>query len=307
MGITSIFACGLECGRIGSAGQHWAQGTGMSVVTSPVRNTGRSLKVDLSSQSSSASPARHTANLAVTSFYVKFDALPSGNTLLYWKPNSSPSVTYFGLAFKASDGKIYPGMYSELGAAFAFGSAGVAVVTGQWYLVDIKVENNGSRTTVDVEINGASLAQLSSGVSSTLQQESIGSFGTVTGTWYYDDIVVSATGADYPIGSHYIKPYVPTADGTHNVAGANQFERGTTGVDITNATTDAFELVNEVPLDTSTPSIDDYIAAIAPASSSDYVETIFGPVTGDTAPTNPPIAVEARSTGRHRQAPFITP
>jgi hypothetical protein len=84
--------------------------------------------------------------------------------------------------------------------------------------------------------------------------------------------------------------FVPTSDGTHNIAGAADFERTLTGTDILNATTTAYQLVDDVPLE-SGASVD-WINMVAPPNATDYVECIFGPASGISTPTAGPRAVE---------------
>jgi hypothetical protein len=101
------------------------------------------------------------------------------------------------------------------------------------------------------------------------------------------------TSVDYPLGAGQGWCGVPTSDGTHNVAGAADFRRGDTTTDITNATTTAFQLVDEVPLDDATPDADDHIRIVAPANVTDYVELVFGPASGFVAITGTINGVEA--------------
>src|SRR3990170_4548894 len=94
-----------------------------------------------------------------------------------------------------------------------------------------------------------------------------GDNNSFTADFFHDDIVVSNTALDYPIGAGYVNHFVPTSDGSHNVAGAADFRRGDTTTDITNATTDAYQLVDDVPLDDVTPDADDHIRIVAPPNA----------------------------------------
>jgi hypothetical protein len=110
---------------------------------------------------------------------------------------------------------------------------------------------------------------------------------------YMDNIVFGVTGTDYPFGPGLVWCGVPTADGTHNVAGAADFRRGGTTTDILNTTTDAYLLVDDVPMDDVTPDTDDHIRIVAPANVTDYVEEVFGPAPGFSALTGTINGVEA--------------
>lgn len=244
------------------------------------------------SASNSAVTGNHApATINVARVYIYFETLPSGNCYVVWKAGIDDPLKRLGVAFKASDSKLYCATGN-----LSFGATGVAVTTGQWYRIDCKLNATAGAKTVDAQIDGVALGQATSAEASAPQPSELVALGargnSVTGEWFYDDILISNTPADYPLGEREpINALYPTADGTHNVAGANQFERGTTGTDITNATTNAFELINEVPLDDTTPDSNDYIAAIAPANAGDYVEVLFGPEAGFEV-TSPPGALE---------------
>lgn len=220
------------------------------------------------------------SSLWVVRVYVYFATLPNANVEL---------VTEFGTTdgawFKVSDSKIYAGY-----GAGTMGATGVAVTTGIWYRIDVKIKKDANPHLIDVQVDGVACGQASNaseaGSPSVIK---LGSGANFTGDIFLDDLVVSNTLADFPIGAGYVNHFVPTADGTHNVAGANDFERTLTGVDIVNATTDAYLLVDDVPLESS-PT--DWIGMEAPPNATDYVECIFGAAPGISTPTNPPRAVE---------------
>ena len=71
------------------------------------------------------------------------------------------------------------------------------------------------------------------------------------GDVFWDDVLLSHTAADHPLGAGHANDFVPTADGTHNIAGTGDFQRTTTGTDILNATTTAYQLIDDVPLETT--------------------------------------------------------
>jgi hypothetical protein len=139
-------------------------------------------------------------------------------------------------------------------------------------------------------VDGIACGQHSEALASaTLTQIRLGSSSSETFDTFYDDLIVSQTSVDYPIGAGFVNHFVPTADGTHNVAGADDFERTLTGTDITNATTDAYLLVDDIPLESA---LNDWINLTAPPNSTDYVEVVFGPAPGINTPTIAPRAVD---------------
>lgn len=230
----------------------------------------------------------------VSRFYIYFSTLPTADCILFYSGTGTQ-----GVYFKASDSSIYAGNSS---AGFQFGATGVAVTTGQWYLIDVITRGSSPRVT-SVSVNGTECGDSThaGGASATT---TLVCYMSADGVAYYDDLITSHNGADYPIGPGFVNHFVPVSDGTHNVAGSNDFERGTTGVDIVNATTDAYTLVDDVPLPSGTPD-DDSIGIIAPPNSTDYVELLCGPAPGIATPTTGPRLTEWITT--HHEGGTGTP
>ena len=196
-----------------------------------------------------------------------------------------------GLGFKASDSKLYA--TTEIATVVAFGASGVSVTTGVWYRVDVKTVGDVVTGTGDVQVDGTACGQVTGAMTSANATEVIlGTTQSCTMDTFFDDCVVSQTSGDYPLGAGYVNHFVPTSDGAHNIAGAADFRRGDTTTDILNATTTAYQLVDDVPLDNTTPDTDDHIRIVAPANATDYVELVFGPAPGISTPTTAPRAVE---------------
>lgn len=211
--------------------------------------------------------------------YLRFATLPNVDTTLI-QPG-----TAITLSFRQSDSSIY----CQNGSGGSFGSSGVAVTTGVWYRIDFKYVGTGASPVLDAQVDGAPVAQLTGTGSSGSVTLALGLDDPVTADLFWDDLVVSVTGADYPFGAGYVNHFVPTADGTHNIAGTGDFQRTLTGTDILNATTTAFQLVDDVPHETT---VTDWINMLAPPNATDYVECVFGPASGISTPTTAPRAVE---------------
>lgn len=93
----------------------------------------------------------------------------------------------------------------------------------------------------------------------------IGSAGTTpTATFFLDDLVLSATAADYPIGEHTVFGVSPTGDGTHvNTNGGMENDAGT------DITTTAWQLVDNWP-----PSSTAFLRQSV-IGTTDYAEVTF--------------------------------
>lgn len=291
--MTPVFCCGGECGVFGS-GLHFADGslgTAPTFDTTTKRNGSRSIRFNPSSSASSANAqGLATTTFKVWRFYVNFTTLPSADTLIAW---SSYGTDFQGVSFRQSDSSIYAA--NRIGGVVGPGLSGVAITTGVWYRIDV-INNGdvgGGQGAVDVQVDGVACGQKTTafGVTTT----AVVNFGirdTCSADMYIDDILISDTDTDYPLGAGYVNHFVPTSDGSHNVAGANDFEIGTGGVDITNATTTAWQLVDDVPLQSGAIGTTDFINMVAPANATDYVECIFGPASGISTPTTGPRTVE---------------
>lgn len=282
--MTPIFACGFECGQFGTA--HWNGGGVGASSTGTVRSGARSFRANPTASivqliTFDAPWGSNTRRIA--RMYVNFATLPSADTALalFGGGAAGPNVR-----FKQSDSKIYAAVGTT------FGASGVTVTTGIWYRIDSDFNVNTSGADFcDVQVDGVACGQATAtGLSSVTGNEAIGVLETCTADVFFDDYVASVTAADYPIGAGYVNHFVPTADGTHNIAGAADFQRTLTGTDILNATTTAFQLVDDVPVEPTGPT--DWINMIAPPNATDYVECIFGPAPGISTPTVAPRAVE---------------
>lgn len=244
--MTPTFACGFECGKLGP---HWGANSGTPAFsTSTVNNGVYSLRCNASGSPVNASNFGWGDGSALTvyRFYIRFASLPTGNTFLWWKEQTSPA-TKLGLFFQSTDSKLYCRVGTTNGAT------GFTVTTDQWYCVDIKLnQTGGAATTVDAQIDGSALGQASaSGGTTTSSFPLCGIEASVTGDVYFDDVVTSTTSGDYPIGTGKVLGFVPASDGTHTSTSTN-ITKGTAatpvGAAIVSGTTDSFNWINARPI-----------------------------------------------------------
>lgn len=286
--MTPIFCCGFECGITGfTESPHWVASGTWAVSTSTVRSGARSLRLNPSAGLvlvSSKTLTGHTSG--VSRVYVRFATFPDRDTKILTTNGGS------GAAFKQSDSTL-----RIIKGDGTLGASGYAVTTGVWYRLDLKVNTVANPHVIDCKVDGNDLTQVTYAVgASTITRwdfgVNTGGF-EFTGDIFLDDFIASSESGDYPIGPGYVHHFVPTSDGTHNVASSADFKRGAAGVDITNATTDSYLLVDDVPMDDTTPDTDDFINAIAPLNATDYTENKFGPAPGILTPAVGPRAVDA--------------
>lgn len=266
---------------------HWTIASGSpAFVTTPVNNGARALRCNAAGAAVVAGCVVGIQTVNTDRLYIRFaTSLPSGNTFVAYHASGA---TNSGIYFQSSDSKLYAR------SGTTNGSTGVTVTTGVWYRIDLRVDQtNTAAVVVDGQVDGTALGQVTNNVGATSAGLLIGVQAAVTADIYFDDVVISATSADYPIGAGYVNHFVPTSDGTHNIAGTGDFQRGNTAVDILNSTTTAFQLIDDVPLPSGTVDEADDQRAVAPANpTTDYVECVFGPAPTISTPTVAPRAVE---------------
>lgn len=282
---TPVFCCGLECGVAGTTGQHITMsGAQAGFDTSVFRTGARSLGISVNSTTSVygqwTTPASFTR--LIGRIYIRVTALPTQNCVLVMSgtDGAGPNVRY-------DTGK---GIVAAVGSSVS--ASGVAISIDTWYRIDFDFNiNTGGNDSCDVRVNGTAATQVTGtgqSASQTVFRTGVMSHaGSQTLVANYDDLLYSHTGADYPLGPGYVKSYIPNADGTHNVAGTNDFERSGSGTDILNSTTDAYQLVDDRPLKSGAPDTE-FINMIAPPNATDYVELQFE----DSSEANAPRTIE---------------
>lgn len=284
---TIVTGCGFECGcgAFNNSTHLRPQATSAGYSTSIVRSGLRAGRINPSATFSYFNVSPTASRIWIYRIYVYFATFPDATCSILTDGDKE------GAWFNSADNKIYAGWRDV--TTPTLGTTGVTVTTGRWYKIDVKVLRPSASHTVDVKVDGNDCSQIAfTSVDASINEIVVGSdVINITCDIYFDDFVASNTEADFPIRPSYFNVFLPTADGAHNVAGANDFERSATGVDITNATTDAFQLINDLPIKTGTPT--EYINMIAPPNATDYVEVIFGPAAGVNTPTAAPIGIEA--------------
>jgi hypothetical protein len=198
------------------------------------------------------------SQVVVGSLYIRLTANPSVNsTILVFTAPSNPQfwVTSTGLIRAAIQGSATVD--------------GPNIVDGAWHQLDFRISTNSTTYTIEWSVDGT--AQTTSSLSGQTAAAMTGiRFGSGTAshtaTCWYDDVILSYTSADYPIGAHKVRSSVPNADGT---------DSGGTNFTLTGGTTN-WEVLNEWPADTTT-----YIGQTT-ASSTSYREVQFADTTEGT-------------------------
>lgn len=246
MAPTPIFLCGAECGMASTgvappAGTiaHWTSMLGLTAVTSgptPMRSA-RCWR--LQGTGIAAANIGHTLASAVASpatvvarFYIYFAVLPPTNDGFIFQPSGSGSTA--GVWYQVSDSSIYAR------ANTTNASTGFAVQTGVWYCIDVKTVHN-STVTCDMQVNGVAQAQASAaGSAGTVTTVTWRTAGTGVDDIYLDDMLVSGTSSDYPLGPGKCFGLYPVSDGAHNFSTAGDFVYEAAGGNVATSATDTW-------------------------------------------------------------------
>ena len=218
--------------------------TGACAVRSAQKHTGNYSLQCTSSAAAFAFISRTisgTPNILVGRFYFgMFNTLPSADVIIFSMTTTGAHKVQFGIDI--TNMKLYPAVDDVLYVNDTYND----LVLGLWYRVDFKIDMSANPWTIDWEIDGAVQAQETYvHAADTFTNVDVG-INTMTGLiMYYDDVIISTTAGDFPIGDGGTFGLKPNADGTHNNA-ANIME-DQAGHDIDGITYYAYSLLNELP------------------------------------------------------------
>lgn len=287
--MTPVFCCGMECGVTG--GHITLSGSASFVTASPLSGL-RSVRFNTSaSQAAITTVGTFGAGLQVARVRIKFTTLPNADCIII---SNSQAGTTTGSIFKSADSKIYA---QSAGTA---GATGIAVTTGVEYIIDTRINTTTAGAwAIDVRVNDVACGQATSNSSANVLAAAIvlGPQANVTTDFLVDDLLVSVTTGDYPLGAGKVLSFVPNADGTHTSTGTNivkgTIAAPTGGGAITSGTTDAFNRVNARPI-LGGVSDNTFLINHQTNASTEYCEVAFE----DTVEVNPPRAVEILTADR---------
>lgn len=191
--------CSFECSDGTNVGAHWSgnQDSRVDVQDVTVHSQDNALRmhqVDANGVERGilALPA---FTVTVVRVFIRFATLPVANAYLVAARNDSSML---GLFFKQSDQKLYAA--TKTGSP-NIGATGVLVTAGShWYQIDMRIDQTSGDRQVEIEVDEVAVG--------TVADSEVTSAGTlyihmneVNMDVYYDSIVVSNVGADYPIGA----------------------------------------------------------------------------------------------------------
>jgi len=220
---TPVRLTGFEHGAASTAGGGLfttINGAGVTIDSALSRSGAYSLRIaDAAGSAHNASVSVGTA-VAVMRFYVRLAALPAAD------------VTELAVFDAAAGTDLRLGYRSASQAlSLRFGGAAANVSTapitaGTWQRLDIRFTANTNPRTADWQVDGVAQTAVSTGGASTTVSGIV--FGsTVAADAYtasYDDLLVSGTSAEFPIGDGSVVALRPDAMGTSNNPGSFRHE-----------------------------------------------------------------------------------
>jgi hypothetical protein len=290
---TLLWTTGFEAGTASVAGGGiLSQTTGAVGVDSAVQRTGAySLKV-----APAGAGATGTRNLSgtpatvVVRFALYLDALPSQSVNLFSVGTNSGSAAFLR----------YVSAARALG--MRFGSNAIQNATGSiapatWYIVEARVTYGSNPRLIDWRVNGVDEPQVTlpqtAGAAVNVQW---GDGGAVTYTEHVDDIAVSATSSDYPLGDGAVVPLRPNAVGVH--VGASNFRStsndGATWTPLSGTDTTTWQLLGDWPPKNGSDA--DSVDQSVPSTSS-YLEYALSDTTSSVNANGISVLLAVRSEG----------
>lgn len=264
---TAIFVTGFERGPTtaswGTFNTGSTAGGSIATETTPRRNGGYALKV--AKTSTGTVYGERTVGTGKTHVVARFGVYL----------DSLPTATVSELAsFTAAAGSPVKLGYNAVSQTLelAFGAnpptpSSTTITAGSWTLVEVKVDFSVNPRAADWRINGSAQLPISSAeATSTAAAWRAGS--VVSGDLFtarYDDVVLSTTAADYPIGDGATRLLLPSGMGT-SVGSANFQNDDSTAINAT-----SYERLDEIPMTSTT----DFVKQVT-ASSTSYLEVQMG-------------------------------
>ena len=283
-----VFVTGAEAGIVaaGSTATNlvpvWntVTGTAPTADTTTFRNGFRAYRFNPSSAQSALSRT-YAIKTIVGRVAIRFASLPAANTVItqLTDANGNLMIRYINSGTK---------LQAQVGAGTV--RDGPVIVANTWYVIEFSANTTAATATLDWRVDGVAQTQATN-AQATLNMTAfvIGIFTSTSADMYADDIMISLTGADYPLGDGKVVPLIP------NISGAHSFTVGDFRTDLSvniavADTTVAHGLVDEVPF-TTNPG--DYIKQIV-IRGTGYVRIGFT----DTTETIDARAVEVVSAQR---------
>jgi hypothetical protein len=221
----------------------------------------------------------------VTRFAIRLETLPAANVteLAGMTTVASSAPPYLSVGYVAATNRLSVGFSGQAATA-----ASTTVQAGTWYVVDLKLDVSGATHRADWRVDGVAQTQVTKAAAATsIYQVHWGSSVAATFTANYDDMAVSTTAADYPLGSGRVLALRPDGMGT-SVGAANFVDDDGTAVDSTSWTrlADAVMGGDALHVDQSVSSATSYVELTMENTTETCVRAVLGRMVFDPQSTN---------------------
>lgn len=265
---------GFEHGRKGYSNNNFVPtGAGVSIDNAITRSGAYSLKVAAAGTAGNEWRLWETPTRAATArFAIRLDSLPSSNVsqlfaldTAYYEPRSSAR-----LGWDAAAQRLKLTLRSASGSVTTV-TADAPSAPGAWHVIDLRYNVGSATHTADWSVDGVSQSSAAvAGAASSLYRIELGTNTADRFVANYDDVMLTANPADYPLGDGRVFVLKPNGMGASR--GATSFrDNDGTAIDASSWTR-----LDEIPAISTT----DFVQQVT-ASSTSYAEFTFE----DTAAT----------------------
>jgi hypothetical protein len=244
--VATIFQLdGFEHGNAtsGVAGIYSSISGAVTNVTSPVRTGLRSLQILTVGASQGVQYSGIASNFVTTAFYLRFEAFPGATSKILRLLNASGN----GYMRCSSAGQL--SIIVGTGSAVNLGSA---LSTSTWYRIVVELDTSTGTASLRASVNnGTDATATNAQASANTTAVQIGPDGADTVTFYSDDWLIATVDGDYEEikgwTSHSVQSLIPSADGTHSITTAGNFD-SFTATAFDNTTTNGNTFIAHRPL-----------------------------------------------------------
>jgi hypothetical protein len=268
--VTAGLTSGFESGRFPWASDGlFPQGSGLSIDGTVARTGGYSVRLSPAAAASNLVwfmiPAQATV---VVRFALRMNTLPGANVAQLASMAAGGGATA-ELRYVSASQKLALAIKGATGGTPVVATASSTVTAGAWHLVEIRYAVGTTTHAADWQIDETTQPGVTvAGTATTSNQAYLGTLTTDTFTAYYDDVLISFNGAQYPHGDGRVYRLLPSGMGTHVGAASFQDDDGT-ALDAA-----SWQRLDEIP----TNSVTDYIQQVG-SGGGNYAEVALADTT----------------------------
>jgi hypothetical protein len=272
--ITPVWMTGFEHGVTTAAASSglldidWTASGTVSADSTVKRNGGYSMKIVRPSSDTVGRSRSVSSGMVVLRLAFRFNALPGGDLKDFtgvWSTNGNQlEIGYVSASQKVNLG--FAGGTKRL--------SGTTISAGTWYVLDVRANYTVNPHTADWQLNAAAQTQATKSAAAEDPTEVwLGPDGgeNVPLTMWFDDLLISQTSADYPVGDGKVLGLSPDAMGASSDPSGRLLNNDNTAWDASSWTK-----LTELPMTSTSTAIKQTVA-----DGSAYVGISFG----DTAET----------------------